>query len=169
MYLTSESNPSRSIPFEMDPMTTAPSSADQTEPRPPKRLVPAITGPAIASSRMSPEPEAWLTAINLDAARIPPAAAIIEAIVKTAIRTRLIGIPARRAASAFPPTAKMCRPNRVLVVTHAKKAQKATRIRADSGIPRSETRIETAMKVAAPTMTVRITIPASGSVSNLAF
>src|SRR5512139_589634 len=86
MYLTSELSPSRSMPFEIEPITTAPSSADQTEPRPPNRLVPAITGPAIAKSRMSPDPEAWFTAISLDAARIPPAAAIVEAIVKTAIR-----------------------------------------------------------------------------------
>src|SRR3954449_5281924 len=109
MYLTSELRPSRSIPFEIDPITTAPSSADQTDPRPPNRLVPAITGPAMASSRMSPEPDAWFTAISLDAARIPPAAAIVEQRVKTSIRTRLIGMPARRAASAFPPVAKMWR------------------------------------------------------------
>src|SRR5918992_842461 len=38
------------MPLEIDPITIAPSSADQTEPRPPNRLVPAITGPAIANS-----------------------------------------------------------------------------------------------------------------------
>src|SRR3954471_1467788 len=120
MYLTSEFRPSRAMPFEIDAITTAPRRADQTEPRPPNRLVPAITGPAMASSRMSPEPDAWLTAISLDAAKIPPAAAIVEQIVKTRIRTRLIGMPARRAASAFPPVAKMWRAQGVRLVSPRK-------------------------------------------------
>ena len=45
---TAEESESRSIPLEIEPITRAPSKAVQTEPRPPKRLVPAITGPAIA-------------------------------------------------------------------------------------------------------------------------
>ena len=40
MNLTAEESASRSIPLEIEPITSAPSSADQTEPRPPKRLVP---------------------------------------------------------------------------------------------------------------------------------
>ena len=48
MNLTDDSSPSRLMPFEIEPITSAPSRADQTEPRPPNRLVPAITGPAIA-------------------------------------------------------------------------------------------------------------------------
>jgi predicted dehydrogenase len=58
------------MPFEIDPITRAPSKADQTEPRPPKRLVPAITGPAIANSSRSLPPELWLTASNREAARM---------------------------------------------------------------------------------------------------
>ena len=94
------------MPLEIEPITRAPSSAVQTEPRPPKRLVPAITGPAIASSRSSLPPEFWLTASSREAAMMPPIAAIVPAIAKTAIRTPLTRMPARRAASALPPTAK---------------------------------------------------------------
>ena len=41
------------MPLLMEPMTMAPSRADQTVPRPPKRLVPAMTGPAMANRRRS--------------------------------------------------------------------------------------------------------------------
>ena len=64
------------MPLEIEPITRAPSSAVQTEPRPPKRLVPAITGPAIASSSSSLPPEFWLTANRREAAMMPPTAAI---------------------------------------------------------------------------------------------
>ena len=104
------------MPFEIDWITSAPSSACQTLPRPPNRLVPAITGPAMASSRKSPAPEDWFTASRRDAAMIPPIAAIVEAIMNTITRTRSTWMPARRAASALPPTAKMWRPNVVRVV-----------------------------------------------------
>ena len=76
MNLTDDSSDSRSIPFEIEPITSAPSSADQTEPRPPNRLVPAITGPAIASSSRSFPPEPWFTARSRDACMMPPIAAI---------------------------------------------------------------------------------------------
>ena len=93
--LTAEESESRSMPLEIEPITSAPSRAVQTEPRPPKRLVPAITGPAIASSRSSLPPEFWLTANRREAAITPPIAAIEPEIMKTAIRTRLTWIPAR--------------------------------------------------------------------------
>src|SRR5919197_135314 len=47
---TSGPCPIRSSPLPTLPMTSAPRSADQTLPRPPKRLVPPITAGAIASS-----------------------------------------------------------------------------------------------------------------------
>ena len=47
MNFTSESSAFRSMPFEMDPMTRAPRSADHAVPRPPKRLVPPMTAAAI--------------------------------------------------------------------------------------------------------------------------
>ena len=74
-------------------------------PRPPNRLVPAITGPAIASSSRSLPPEDWLTASRREAAMMPPTAAIVEQSANTTIRTRVTVMPARRAASALPPTA----------------------------------------------------------------
>src|SRR5262245_4706630 len=105
MYFTEDSSASRFIPFEIEPITVAPSRADQTLPRPPKRLVPAITGAAIASSRRLLPPELWFTESRREAARIPPTAAIPEQSEKAITRIRLILIPARRAASALPPTA----------------------------------------------------------------
>ena len=117
MNLMDVSRPRRSIPFEIDVITSAPSRACQTLPRPPNRLVPAITGPAIASSRKSPAPEDWFTASSRDAAMIPPIAAIVDEMTNTITRTRVTLMPARRAASALPPTAKMWRPNVVRVVT----------------------------------------------------
>ena len=105
MNFVDDSSASRSMPFEIEPITSAPSSAVQTLPRPPNRLVPAITGPAMASSRRSPAPEDWLTASSLEAAMMPPTAAMLEAIMNTTMRTRVTLIPARRAASALPPTA----------------------------------------------------------------
>ena len=77
MNLTAEESASRSMPLEIEPMTSAPSSAVQTAPRPPKRLVPAMTGPAIASSSSSLPPEDWLTARSREAAMMPPIAAIV--------------------------------------------------------------------------------------------
>ena len=75
-----------------------------------------MTGPAIASSSRSLPPEDWLTASRRDAAMMPPIAAMVEAIANTMMRTRVTVMPARRAASALPPTAKMWRPKRVRVV-----------------------------------------------------
>src|SRR3954452_6809384 len=70
MNLIEVSRPRRSIPFEIDVITSAPSSACHTLPRPPNRLVPAITGPAIARSRKSPAPDDWFTARSRDGVMI---------------------------------------------------------------------------------------------------
>ena len=56
MYLTAVATFSRSMPLEIEPMTSAPSNADQAEPRPPKRLVPPITAAAMAFSSRSLRP-----------------------------------------------------------------------------------------------------------------
>ncbi len=53
MNLIEESNARRSMPFEMDPITRAPSSADQTEPRPPlvlRRGAQLMGGTALGSA-----------------------------------------------------------------------------------------------------------------------
>jgi beta-N-acetylhexosaminidase len=55
------------------------------------RLVPAMTGPAMARRSTSPLPEAWLTAKRREAARMPPAAASVEQRAKAAILTRSYG------------------------------------------------------------------------------
>ena len=113
------------MPLAIEPITSAPSSASQTEPRPPKRLVPAITGPAIASSSRSLPPEDWLTASRREAAMMPPNAASVEHSTNTSMRMRVTLTPERRVASALPPVAKMWRPKTVRVVTNAPIAAEA--------------------------------------------
>ena len=72
------------MPLEIEPITSAPSRADQTLPRPPNRLVPAITGPAIAQQQQVAAARSdWLTASRREAAMMPPIAAIVEAITNT--------------------------------------------------------------------------------------
>ena len=48
MNLTDDEYASRSMPFEIDPITREPNSADHTVPRPPNRLVPPMTAAAMA-------------------------------------------------------------------------------------------------------------------------
>ena len=136
MNFAAEEYARRFMPLAIEPITTAPSSADQTEPRPPNRLVPAMTGPAMAISSKSLLPEDWLTAIRRDAASTPPAAASVDASTKTSRRTWSILMPARRAASALPPTANMCRPKRVLSVRYANASAKAKTMTMTRGSPR---------------------------------
>ncbi|WP_411284894.1 hypothetical protein [Lapillicoccus sp.] len=59
-------------------MTTMPRSAENAEPRPPKRLVPPMTAAAIALRLSSPVPLLWFAAARRDAARTPPTAASVE-------------------------------------------------------------------------------------------
>src|SRR5574340_48300 len=106
MYFTDDASASRFMPFAMEPITTAPRIAVHAEPRPPNRLVPATTGPAIAMSTRSLAPDDWLTAYRREAASTPPAAASVEHMTNAMIRTWSILMPARRAASALPPIAR---------------------------------------------------------------
>jgi AcrR family transcriptional regulator len=73
-----EASASKSIPLAIEPITSAPSKADQTLPRPPNKLVPPMTAAAIAFKSTSPLPEDWLTAYKREPARMPPQAAIAE-------------------------------------------------------------------------------------------
>ncbi len=120
--------------------------------------MPATTGPAIASSSRSLPPELWLTASSLEAPMMPPIAAIVPASANTLTRIVAMLMPARRAASMLPPTAKMCRPYLVRAMTYWNPATKATRIRAASGSPRSWLKIPSATITAAATTTIRNTI-----------
>jgi len=52
-----EASASKSIPLAIEPITSAPSNADQTFPRPPNKLVPPMTAAAIAFKSTSPLPE----------------------------------------------------------------------------------------------------------------
>ena len=97
------------MPLEIDPITIAPSSADQTKPRPPNRLVPAITGPAIASSSTSPLPDCGFHRQQARVTRMPPAAAS----VKPSMNTDLDPLHPDARPPGGPPrfaTAKMWRP-----------------------------------------------------------
>ena len=67
---------------------------------------------------------------------IPPTQAMKLAIMKTAMRTRSTLIPARRAASGFPPTAYTCRPKRVRLAMNVQKIRKAETITTTTGTPR---------------------------------
>ncbi len=89
----------------IEPITNAPSSADQAVPRPPNRLVPPMTAPAMAYSNTSLLPEDWLTDRLRLAASTPPRAAVADASTNTTRRTVSTRMPARRAASMLPPTA----------------------------------------------------------------
>ena len=113
------------MPLEIEPMTSAPSRADQAEPRPPNRLVPPMTAAAMALSSRSLPPDDWLTASRREAARMPPTAAIVEHSVNTVTRMPSTEMPARRAASALPPTAKRWRPNRVRRGEHVEQHDEA--------------------------------------------
>ena len=93
------------MPFAIVAITSEPNSALRTSPRPPKRLVPPMTAAAIASISSVPPP-AFRSALLRRATRtMPPSPDIAPEIMKTRILIRATLIPARRAASALPPTA----------------------------------------------------------------
>ena len=153
MNFTDDSSASRSMPFEIEPITSAPSSADHTVPRPPNRLVPAITGPAIASSSRSLPPEPWLTANSREACMIrrsPPSSRRS----RTRSRGRVhvdAGAPGGLgvATQGEDVPAELVRRARYSIP-----ATKPTRISTASGTPRSESRIATAAITAAATTTI---------------
>ena len=93
---------------------------------------------------------------------MPPIAAMVPAIANTATRILLTRMPARRAASAFPPTAKMWRPKRVRVTTNSPPATKPTRMSTASGTPRAAFITATAAITPAATTAMRNTTVGSG-------
>src|SRR5581483_7901841 len=76
MYCVAALEPSRPSPFAIVMITSEPSSAETTRPRPPKRLVPPITAAAIAFRSSAPPPVVRSTADRRAASTIPPSAAI---------------------------------------------------------------------------------------------
>ncbi len=93
------------IPFAIVVIRSAPISAFRTSPRPPNRLVPPITAAEIASISSVPPPAFRSTLWRREARTMPPSPAMKPEIMKTRIRIRVTLMPARRAASALPPTA----------------------------------------------------------------
>ncbi len=166
MNLTSESNAFRSIPLEIEPITRAPRRADQAVPRPPNRLVPPMTAAAMAFSSTVPPPEPWLTANRREAAITPPIAASVEHAANTISRIRGSEMPARRAASALPPTAKTCRPKAVRRVMKSTRITIPMKISTASGTPRSSLSTATAASTPATTTAMRMASRMIGMVSS---
>jgi hypothetical protein len=69
--------------------------------------------------------------------------------MNTAMRTRSTAMPARREASALPPTAYTCRPKRVRDAMKDQTTRSARRITVTFGTPRSLFTYQTAAKVTA--------------------
>ncbi len=69
-----------------------------------------MTAAAMTFISVLPEPRFLVAPPERLAMNSPPKAASIPERAKTLIRILLTLIPARRAASALPPTAKICRP-----------------------------------------------------------
>ena len=137
MYCVAAADPISERPFPIVEMTSAPSSAETTRPRPPKRLVPPITAAAIASSRIVPPPALRSTELRREAKMMPPMAAMPLEIAKTAIRMNFTLMPARCAASALPPTAYTCRPKVVRRAMNDQNASSATTSTPANGTPRA--------------------------------
>jgi hypothetical protein len=102
------------MPEAIDWMTSAPSSADQVEPRPPNRLVPPMTAAAMALIRSVPDPASravvGLAEVSPEATKRPPIAASVPDTMNIASHTHTTRTPARRAASTPPPSAYTRRP-----------------------------------------------------------
>ena len=69
-----------------------------------------MTAAAIALISVSPPPDCWLAKPSRIAATTPPTAASVLHSAKTEMRIQSTLMPARRAASMLPPTAKILRP-----------------------------------------------------------
>ena len=97
--------PKRPIPLSITATTSPPRIASRIFPLPPKSEVPPITAAPTAYRSVELPPVVGETEFWRDAKIIPAIAANDEQIMNAAIRMRFTLIPARRAASAFPPTA----------------------------------------------------------------
>ena len=93
------------MPFEIEPITSAPSSADQAEPRPPNRLVPPMTAAAIAVQQQVAAAGRLVDGEQARRGHDPAERGEVEHSTNTISGRASSGCPARRAASALPPTA----------------------------------------------------------------
>ena len=85
-------------------MSIAPMNVPTMDPAPPERLVPPTTTAAMTSSSYD-TPAFGCPEFIREASRIPLSAASVAERTYTLTRTLQVRIPARRAASMFPPTA----------------------------------------------------------------
>ena len=94
------------MPFDSVPKMSAPRSVPIIVARPPDKLVPPMTTAVMTWSSRTRPMLPGVTPLVRDAA-ISAATAVSTAVIKyTATRTRVTGMPDKRAASALPPTAK---------------------------------------------------------------
>ena len=100
-----DDRPSRPSPLSIESITSAPRIAAFIVPRPPNSDVPPMTAAAIGYSSAWPPPVFVSTDRRREASTMPPTTAMNEQSAKQAIFTRSTSMPARRAASALPPTA----------------------------------------------------------------
>ena len=91
--------------MSIESITSAPRIAAFIVPRPPNSDVPPMTAAAIGYSSAWPPPVFVSTDRRREASTMPPSTAMNEQNAKQAIFTRSTLMPARRAASALPPTA----------------------------------------------------------------
>ncbi len=138
-YFTLAPYPIRPIPFSITATTAPPSTASSTLPLPPNRLVPPMTAAPTAYSRTELPPVFGSTELALEAATMPPIAAIEEQITNALILIRSTGMPARLAASVLPPTAYRWRPNPVRRSTSVHTTSSTRMIGTTIGTPVSET------------------------------
>src|SRR5918996_3651122 len=127
------------MPLSITAMTPPPMMASRTLPLPPNRLVPPITAAPTAYSRVLLPPALGSTELALDAAMMPPIAAMVEPIMNTDVRMLATLMPARLAASLLPPVAYRWRPYAVRVSTNVS-ATSSTRMSGTThGTPLSDT------------------------------
>ena len=99
-----------------------------------------MTAAPTAYSRVSAPPVCGFTEFVRLASSTPPTAASVEHIMKQEMRTQATLIPARRAASALPPTAYTWRPHAVRVSRKVRTTSSAPTMGTTIGTPLSEAR-----------------------------
>ena len=130
-----ESSPTSGSPLSMMASTSPPSTALTMRPRPPNRLVPPITAAPTATSRKSFPPVWGSTELSREASRTPATPESTAHITKADIRMRATLIPARRAASALPPTAYRWRPQAVRVSRNVRVTTRISTTSTTQGTP----------------------------------
>src|SRR6266511_3176302 len=111
------SQPANTMPCRAMPKMNAPIVAPIAEPYPPVSRQPPMTA-AMMNANSSPMP--WLACTERSRSTViaPTSAAVIETVMNSTTFVRAAGTPTLRAASGFPPAAKIQLPPRVRSSTH---------------------------------------------------